>query len=357
MVGTRNQPRTVFVLGAGFSAGLGFPLTRDLLPMVLRRVDGRIKHILIQIIRFHFPHFSANRRSTYPNVEEVLTKIAINEELWSASRPIAGGFKKRHLLQARREILYQVSSLFHERLKTVRNRGWLTSFLDYIHRTKSIVVSFNWDLVLERFLFNEKVDESTYGLGNPRGQPVLLKPHGSLNWYEASIVEKVRRDRLSSLTADLCPPPEYEDILLFRKLRAPKTKVNRRYVPYVVPPTFVKRFDHPLLRKIWLEAILELGQARKVVFVGYSFPEYDHHSDFMFRCGFDNQVQGVLSREGERLKRTGRCEVIVVNRDTEKVLKKRMEKVFRFASGATKRKLRFHRCAVADWIRAGMRGL
>ena len=350
---TKNE-KTVVVLGAGFSAGLNFPLTDQLLSSALDIVEAGKKDLIARVIRFHFPSFDERKSNTYPNIEELLTKISVNEELWSASRPITGGFKKSDLIAVRQELLHKISLLLHDCLDKIPRAPWLNTFIQFLERSRATVISFNWDLVLERYLFQGAVSHSSYGLGlRSRRGPILLKPHGSLNWFASPGIDTVREDRISSLTTELCLPPEYEEIMLFQRLRNPKTRAGRLYVPYVVPPTFLKRFDHPLLRKVWLTAIQDIGQARKVIFIGYSFPPYDHHSDFMFRCGFNNQLQGNLSREHRRLTKTGPSQIVVVNRDTKRLLGDRMEKLFGFKRQKTGHKVQLVRDTAEAWISAG----
>jgi hypothetical protein len=43
---------------------------------------------------------------------------------------------------------------------------------------------FNWDLVLDELLFGDELKKLDYACGNRRKGPRLIKPHGSLNWYE-----------------------------------------------------------------------------------------------------------------------------------------------------------------------------
>lgn len=46
----------VYVVGAGFSAGLGFPLTNELLALALARMHVGERDLIVKIIEFHFPY-------------------------------------------------------------------------------------------------------------------------------------------------------------------------------------------------------------------------------------------------------------------------------------------------------------
>ena len=63
--GTRVQPErgTVYVIGAGFSAGLGFPLTKSLLIDVWGRLDAPARERLQEIISFH--HCDSRKSRSY----------------------------------------------------------------------------------------------------------------------------------------------------------------------------------------------------------------------------------------------------------------------------------------------------
>jgi len=56
---------TVYVIGAGFSAGLGYPLTKSLLIDVWDRdqLKQDTKEQLIKIIEFHHPEFTTERKT------------------------------------------------------------------------------------------------------------------------------------------------------------------------------------------------------------------------------------------------------------------------------------------------------
>jgi hypothetical protein len=64
----------VYVIGAGFSAGLGYPLT--LLQRLWPKLDADLKRRLVKVVRFHHPRFDERRFSSFPNIEELLSENA-----------------------------------------------------------------------------------------------------------------------------------------------------------------------------------------------------------------------------------------------------------------------------------------
>src|SRR5688572_32739447 len=98
MVRTADRIReTVYVVGAGFSAGLGYPQTRSLLIELWSRLDGDARKQLGRVIRFHHPAFDPKRTTNFPDIEQLLTEISVNLDLFGASRPIEGSFTKEQL--------------------------------------------------------------------------------------------------------------------------------------------------------------------------------------------------------------------------------------------------------------------
>ena len=47
--------------------------------------------------------------------------------------------------------------------------------------------------------------------------------------------------------------------------------------PLIISPTFIKEFNNAHIQMIWHNAYIDLCEAKKVVFIGYSLPEADYH--------------------------------------------------------------------------------
>jgi len=62
-----------------------------------------------------------------------------------------------------------------------------------------------------------------------------------------------------------------------------------------------------------------LSTPKELIFLGYSLPAADLHAQFIFRCGFHNQIEGRLreDRGRERHIRTGPANVTIVNPDQD----------------------------------------
>lgn len=307
---------TVYVVGAGFSAGLGYPLTKSLLLDVWSRLPENSRNQMERIIEFHHPAFRAVRTTSFPGIEPLLTEIAVNLELFDASRPAEGNFTKAQLLSSREDLLFTISQWFHSLYNQAVNTSWLGPFTERLRSENAAIVSFNWDLVLDQQLFGDQLGARSYGLEEELGDgPVLLKPHGSLNWYSTPEVQKVTADK----RVEIFPATDGEDAVeLFLYPRQIDSKVGRRYTPLIIPPTYLKDFSRPIFRRLWNRCTDLLSTPRKLIFLGYSLPAEDLHAQFIFRCGFHNQVEGRLRRDGSgRHPHTGVAEVIIVNPDQD----------------------------------------
>jgi hypothetical protein len=248
------------------------------------------------------------------------------------------------LKRLRRDLLGEIADWFH-RIHKKHIRGRELALRRFVAMTSSvenpIIISFNWDYELDRALCDTRDRRDLYGLRvaglNP---PVILKPHGSLNWYryvQGKHIKRVLREILwegkkKRRAARYC----------FLNWRAPKSS-RRRYIPWIVPPTHVKSFEHPMLRRVWRTCVDCLSVARSIYFLGYSLPAADWHSRYIFRCGFHNQMKGRPSDTGDREDSTGRASVFVVNPRDEAAYKR-----IQTAAGYN---CTWIRSRVKDWLR------
>jgi hypothetical protein len=315
-----NRPpsirETVYVIGAGFSKGLGYPLTKSLLIEAWHRLPAKSRDHLAGIIEFHHPTFSRSRRATFPGIELLLTEIAVNLELFDSSRPAAGNLTKEDLLRWREDLLFTIVKWFHRLYPKAVTFPWLTRFVERLRSENAAIVSFNWDLILDQQLFGDQLGPMSYGLREELcTQPVLLKPHGSLNWYRATDVKNVPVEK----RVEIFPRTKEDDAIeAFVFPRQINSKVGKRYTPLIVPPTYLKDFSQPIFKRLWNRCTDVLSTPRRLFFLGYSLPPEDLQAKFILRCGFHNQIGGRLKRDGSgRHPATGVAEITIVNPDPQ----------------------------------------
>lgn len=307
----------VYVVGAGFSAGLGYPLTSDLLQRLWPRLgDDDFRTRLKKVIEFHHHGFDPERFSTFPNVEQLLSQMEVNDQFFDMSRYYIGEFTREKLREIQQYLLLSVANWFYALSQTDRMKraqdSWLKKFKEQVIAERAAVISFNWDLVLDDLLFGDTLDAASYGFGQGNANaPVLLKPHGSLNWFEGETGRNIKEHMRFAVHAH-----GSHSIYAFRDLtRGPATQHDRAYQPLIIPPVFLKKFDNPIFTKLWQRATSELSTAKRVVFLGYSMPDADLHTQFIMRCAFYNQVRGEVNEQGARVPGPGASEVVIVNPD------------------------------------------
>ena len=308
--------RLVYVVGAGFSAGLGYPLTNDLLMKLWQQVEEDVwKHDLEDAIKFHNPAIDHTRFNSYPNIEELLSQLMIAGELLDVSGQYAGNLGRSNPKEMRRVLLMEIKDWFLKIHQSGQEKPWVNQFCDHVRSVRAAILSFNWDLILDQLLASQDLSSEFYGLSKdvPSEGPILLKPHGSLNWYErdpgAGIKERLRITIFDSAG-------DGQDVYAFTKFRAPLGREPERYMPLIVPPVYVKDFNKPIFRRLWERCTEILRGADKVVFLGYSMPIADRHAEFIFRCGFSGEQQGGLMEGGvTQTAPTGRKKVVIVNPD------------------------------------------
>ena len=153
----RRQPSrvrdTVYVVGAGFSKGLGYPLTSDVLTGVWDRLPPEPRNQLSQIIAFHHPDFDPAMRKSFPDIEQLLTEIEINIQFFDSSRPAEGRFAEAQLRETRKVLLSSVEAWFHDLYKDALEPEWLRRMVAKMQTQNAAIISFNWDLVLDHTLF------------------------------------------------------------------------------------------------------------------------------------------------------------------------------------------------------------
>lgn len=278
--------KTIYILGAGFSVPAGVPTQGALLGKVL---DNDNANDLIDFIK-HVFGLSAEHAGSLA-LEDVYT--AIHK---AASRnQVIKGYDSESLKQLEKKLTRKISETININIcRDLDKTGYLGQFVQHLQRkadTSSCgVISLNWDILLDRIIeqprpwhVRTQIDYGTHctGLGNSdnRIKPALLarrddelvvpllKLHGSLNWLLCPQCERlyVNWERKIALEDHHCRACSQDRVTL---------------QPSIILPTFQKTLDTFHYHHIWNQAAIELSEATKLIFIGYSFPL----ADFDFRA-------------------------------------------------------------------------
>ena len=152
--------------------------------------------------------------------------------------------------------------------------------------SRNTVVSFNWDVVAETALAEAHIPWS-YSLSVPATVPVL-KPHGSINW------NRYLRENLTN-DSRLWRPIGSESCFSYPAETPLKNPDQQGGSPDLNLMLFPGDPDLPGqdmdLRRIWGDVETALAESNKVVFIGYSLPDYDSFASTFFNNHISGEVE------------------------------------------------------------------
>lgn len=287
--------KTVFILGAGFSAPAGMPVQADIMFDVLRSYSQPIQDTARKVYTTLFNMVDPDDMRAVP-LEDVFTMLdranhhgevipglthqQIRDSLVSLVRAITHEFNKK----LRSCNLDDYRPFFESLVKCRKGDGSATA-----HDADPFsIVSFNWDTIPD-FLIDQVADaevgidyacydyeieegvnhipsilRKAKGLFNVK----LLKPHGSLNWAKCPSC-----CRLFSKTGTGDIP------VLFPHQYKCRFCGDVDLENLIITPTLVKDIGQTHLKMVWHNIQMDLQEAERIVFLGYSLPM----ADFEFR--------------------------------------------------------------------------
>lgn len=247
------------------------------------------------------------------NLEEVFERVVVAPIIYKQSprhRLLAAINRLFEILIKDKNISFPIFSEFIK--KTLAKKG-----------RRPVFISFNYDLILDRVLFNLSgwTPETGHGYKfdsyfpvNPNRSMIsqekkreedvlLLKPHGSLSWrYEINLGHDSSVH--TYLTIDEKGMPIQEKYYSIHQ-----DKYWKRFCILVVPPISAKSFSHPLLYETRRLVKQSLQIAETITIIGWSLPETDIDMKNMIQRIFDDigqrnqQLQELRIVDNEREKK------------------------------------------------------
>jgi hypothetical protein len=283
-----DRNRTVYFVGAGLSRALGLPNTAELLSGVLdlaRRSKRwsqteRLPNRIDAAAKFFYP--DAENKGYRPDVVDFFSALRTYIDVGSG---LSGGFKDAPELF--RALKFAIAQLLLDATRDIDARLEAGHpFLNQIVRPGNVVVTSNWDLVLERYAALH--DVPTRLTGYDPSEFVILKLHGSIDWCTAG--RRARRYTDSSYAAlteqlfatsprRLRVPQARDTVIRIRALedwaRVWSTISSRANDLHMVTMARGKSGDLGPLQAVWRDAYGALSRARRLEIVGYSLPDDD----------------------------------------------------------------------------------
>jgi hypothetical protein len=319
--------KTVYILGAGFSSPAGGPAQDAILGEIWNLADG--------------PEITPHKDRLKSFLEDVLnvdaTKVSLEDIYTPADRCLADGIALRGMGDEKlQELRDSLGHLIAQAIKARFDRFPITAkkyvddfakhlvVLAAVRAEKAIgasdaseakkydpfsVISLNWDILLDNALnaalktkdlrldgslmtgdyepfgvvdyccyisslnaHESRIRTGLWSLGCRGYNIKLLKIHGSMNWLQCPNCQQLFVG--------------FDDKLMIPNFSAPQPcrhcqkQGNTSHLPgSLVMPTFLKDLTNFQVKLIWQNAGVEIMEARKLVFIGYSLP----HADFEFR--------------------------------------------------------------------------
>ena len=217
----------------------------------------------------------------YPDVEDMLGMMEAAQD-YDNVRGGGRGYRWRagYIADARRQLTrligeflwsFQRDEIF-DKIAHMRN-------IVRKHKFETVFVTFNYDLLLETALTLERIDFS-YAIDKTNtSRNIVLKPHGSINWFFPSENPKTKRwqgahclnflDRIFVLTQ------AFPDFL--------NNGINPPYI--LIAPTPHKQIENEFLKRQWTSFSSSIHNAPNVTIVGYSLPAADRLARIVLRRG------------------------------------------------------------------------
>jgi NAD-dependent SIR2 family protein deacetylase len=323
-----NGGKVVYILGAGFSKPAGAPSQAGILEEILRLPDEGHR---LAVAKDKLRRFLLDDLRIRP---ERIADVALEDIYTPIDRCIADGTSMKsqsasQLAEFREQLEYLISRAISTAIARYLAEhpgasGYVDDFAAHIvakaarraelakNATSSAaakaydplsIISLNWDILLDNAIHSALGNDSAlrgdydpFGVvdyccyvsslesGDPRirsglwslgckGYNVkLLKLHGSMNWLQCPNCQRLfvqfgsKQQILEHLGTTLCRHCE-------------RCGHENHLVGSLVMPTFLKDLSNFQIKLVWQNAGVELMEAKKLVFIGYSLP----NADFEFR--------------------------------------------------------------------------
>jgi hypothetical protein len=306
------KQKTVYILGAGFSAGTGAPSQEKLVSKIfeIHKKDNRaFKSGSVDKFRNFLEHSLLIPRKIHDQVplEDIFTPL---------DRCLMDNVSFRNLSvdeikEIRGLVYYLIGKTLEILLRHVK-KDYVNDFANYLVENCSTrskrrysktdpvsVISTNWDILLDNSLksathsfemknnikgvvdycchissynkYDDSVKPGLEILGMGGYNVKLLKLHGSLNWLQCPRCLRLYVDFDNKIAVN-----QYQYREKCRHCQANfENSDSHILTSNLIMPTFLKNLTNPQYKIIWQNAGIELSEATKIVFIGYSLPQAD----------------------------------------------------------------------------------
>jgi hypothetical protein len=282
------RKRRVFVLGAGFSASAGIPLTATLLKAAMEMLAAECPGIFQRVSNYALD--IQWERTDHPDFSTIGFSDLCTHLEFVELREYAGG--ERWSDAGSREKLTLRYYLAKTLVRTTPTGDKIPDlYIKFANQLTDgdIVITFNWDILLELAIL--KVGKSfTYNFKGPGVK--LSKPHGSVNWR----LGKPTRLGKEINTLDWKPIGLADGGMISVDLYASHNlallETWNRYQPlgelqpFLVLPGYGKAFDVRSIATLWYRPEFTFAACRDIYIIGLGLSPDDHFVRSFFLNNF-----------------------------------------------------------------------
>ena len=300
-----NEFDRVIILGAGFSKAFSkeMPTILNLSEYLFKEnwLKDRSDYIGLNKFINKFKSINYNQED-FKKIENVATAIFSDKMSYDF-----------HEKEQSERLKFQLMKFIYVNLRDCKvddsSKSVLLDFIKYIinehsdngsNNGKNLLITFNYDLLLEDFLKNIQARLGVYCSGNiyfdyginfqkypcqsifpepNKTKPfLLLKLHGSFNWFKAKGIDDINIHSIFQVD------PDDKNI-----------EIYQNDIPIFIPMAHTKElFLHgTLYNTLWAKAKNYLSKAKEIYFIGYGFPETDINNLLYFH-GLRNKIKKIV---------------------------------------------------------------
>lgn len=271
---------------------------------------------------FHVDPYDPNESNdAYPPLPLLLSLV---DTALDRKQPIGLYHGPRELRKVRQAVEYAVFALLDHRLRGIF--GVQNLYREALNLVRdqtgedAAVITLNYDILVDNAMLQRNEDQlieaiPDYGVDldytrdiEPQVKGLLLKIHGSLNWFYCPSCSRLTLGISRSLAStykvtnmlfaagrDLnewytCHGKECESC------HAIANEETQAYVePLLITPTHLKDYRNPHIARLWYLAERTLREAERVIFVGYSLPDDDLEVAYLLKRGLAGKDPGTIT--------------------------------------------------------------
>lgn len=300
-----SRSRAVYFVGAGLSCAFGLPNTAALLTEIAAESAstgiGPKADALQSAYAAFYP--DGNKKHYVPDTVDFFSSLQAYIDIGAPGLP---GVKLKEAKELMRDLKLAITRLLVGRIRSAEATGRLAignPYLDKIVQPGNVIVTTNWDLLIERYAALKGVHVRR--TGDPADSTLLLlKLHGSVDWTDWSIRKpqaSVPADDFAALAEATkrvsLPAAGASDIVRIRALehwnRCWQRINGRTEEPFLVTMYRGKGAELAALSTVWEDAYDALSRAKSLEIVGYSLPSDDVEIRTLLRAGLTRGQQRV----------------------------------------------------------------